>query len=89
MYVKIPFCIESTKVLRVPVVKYLKGRNPLTSGLEGDINIESDCEVDLPGVADALPNTREEKEEKARPVLITGSFATYVYLFILLMDQGE
>jgi len=59
------------------VVKYLKGQKALTNDLEGDLNIESDCEGDPMGIGPEPSKTKEEKEE-TRAVLITGSFSAYV-----------
>ena len=61
-----------------PVVKYVKGRNHLISDLEGDVNVESDCDGHIPGLEDELHNAKEEKKE-TRAVLITGSFSAYVH----------
>ena len=59
------------------MVKYIKGQNITTNDLEGDLNIESDCETDPMGVGlETL--TIEEKEEETRAVLITGSFSACV-----------
>ena len=60
-----------------PVVKYVKGRNPLISDLEGDVNVESDCDGDILGLKDELHNAKDEKKE-TRAVFITGSFSAYV-----------
>ena len=58
------------------MVKYFKGRDTLIKDLEGDVNIESDCEGDSSGVGDG---TSEEKpKEGSRAVLTTGSFSAYV-----------
>jgi hypothetical protein len=58
-------------------VKYLKGQNATINDLEGDLNLESDCEGDSIGVGlETL--TMEEKEGETRAVLITGSFSAYV-----------
>jgi hypothetical protein len=67
------------------VVKYLKGRNPPVNDLEGNINIESDCDGDVPeaGDVDESLSTREENGE-IRAVLITGSFSAYVNLLLPL-----
>ncbi|KAF9650018.1 hypothetical protein BDM02DRAFT_3128015 [Thelephora ganbajun] len=62
------------------LVKYLKGRNPLVSDLEKDVNVESDCEGDSPTVKNETPTTKE-KEEPTRAVLITGSFSAWKSLF--------
>ncbi|KAF9785420.1 hypothetical protein BJ322DRAFT_1193974 [Thelephora terrestris] len=64
------------------LVKSLKGRNPLTNDLGGNVNIESDCDCDgdVPEAEDESPSTREENEE-TRAVLITGSFSAWRSLF--------
>ncbi|KAF9647695.1 hypothetical protein BDM02DRAFT_3116678 [Thelephora ganbajun] len=62
------------------LVKYLKGRNPLVSDLEGDINVESDCEGGSLTVDDETLKM-EGKEEPTRAVLITGSFSAWKSLF--------
>jgi len=66
------------------VVKYLnlKGRRPLMNDLEGDLNVESDCEGDFLEVEEEKSEVKE-KEEQARAVLITGSFSAYVDLPVL------
>ncbi|KAF9645692.1 hypothetical protein BDM02DRAFT_471820 [Thelephora ganbajun] len=61
------------------LVKYLKGRNPLMHNLEGDVNVESDCEGDSPEVKNDLKT--EEKEDQTRAVLVTGSFSAWKSLF--------
>jgi len=60
------------------VVKYLKGRNTPINDLEGDLNVESDCEGDSAGFELGTPKT-EEKEDETRAVLITGSFSACVH----------
>ena len=60
------------------MVKYLKGRNTLINDLEGDLNVESDCEGDSTEVGLETPKI-EEKEDETRAVLITGSFSACVY----------
>ncbi|KAF9643565.1 hypothetical protein BDM02DRAFT_3132344 [Thelephora ganbajun] len=55
------------------LVKYLKGRNPLTHNLEGDVNVENDCEGDSPGVKNETPKAK--KEDRTRAVLVAGSFS--------------
>ena len=60
---------------------YLKGQNPMVNDLEGDLNVESDCEGESVGAELEVPTVKEEKEEKeeeTRAVLITGSFSAYV-----------
>ena len=60
------------------MVKYLKDRNTLINDLEGDPNVESDCEGDLTEVGlETL--TMEGKEDETRAVLITGSFSVRVH----------
>jgi len=63
------------------LVKHLKGQNPLINDLEGDVNVESDCEGDSLGIRDGTSDTKEEVEEQTRAVLITGSFAAWKSLF--------
>lgn len=70
------------------MVKYLKGRNSLVRNPDGDICTESDCEGEA-RAEDESSNMKEEEEEKARAVLITGSFATYVRSFTpALVSRG-
>jgi len=57
------------------VVKYLKGGSVPVKDLEGDVNVESDCEGDSTVPNDGTP--KEEKEE-SRAVLIAGSFSACV-----------
>jgi len=59
------------------VAKYPKGQNVTINDLEGDLNVESDCECDSIG---AGPETqmKEEKKEETRAVLVTGSFSACV-----------
>jgi hypothetical protein len=59
------------------VVKYLKGQNNPVSDLEGDVNIESDCEEGPPGDKKGIQKAKEEKGEETRAVFITGSFSAY------------
>jgi len=58
------------------VVKYLRGKNTLVNDLEGDPNVDSDCEGDTTGAYD---ETLKEENEESRAVLIAGSFSAYVY----------
>lgn len=60
------------------MVKYLKGRNTPINDLEGDLNVESDCEGDSAGVELGTPKM-EEKEDETRAILITGSFSACVH----------
>ena len=57
-----------------PVVKYLEDGKSIIKDLEGDINVESDCEGDSPEVT----SEEEKKEGGTRAVLIIGSFSAYV-----------
>ena len=57
------------------MVKYINDRNTPIYDLEGDANIESDCEDDSAGASDEML----EKEE-SRAILIVGSFSAYVRL---------
>jgi len=59
------------------VVKYLKGRDTLINDLEGDMNVESDCEGGATGAGLETPEAKEKKDEETRAVLITGSFLAY------------
>ena len=63
------------------MVIYLKGRDAPINDLEGDINVESDCEDDSTGVGDGT--LKKEQEEESRAVLIAGSFSAYVYFISL------
>lgn len=56
------------------VVKYVKSQVPLINDLEGDANVESDCDEDTAGAKDGPTNVKEEKEEN-RAVLIVGSLS--------------
>ena len=56
------------------MVKHLKGRDVLINDLEGDMNVESDCEGGTTGTGSETLG-EEEKEEETRAVLITGSFS--------------
>ena len=71
------------------MVRYLKGKNPLKSNPEEDIDIESDYEGESLQVEDELQDAGEEKEEQSRAVLVTGSFATCVHIVILPLYRGE
>lgn len=63
------------KCLVSPVITYPKGGNNPTGGSEGDGDIESDCDVVLPGVNDDFP---KDEKEGTRAVLSVGSFSAYV-----------
>jgi hypothetical protein len=62
------------------VAKYLKGKNTPVADLEGDVNIESDCEEGLPGIKKGTQKVKEEEGEETRAVFITGSFSAYAFL---------
>ena len=58
------------------MVKYLEDEKSTITDLEGDINVESDCESDSTG---ADGKSEKEKEEGGnRAVLVVGSFSAYV-----------
>ena len=57
------------------MVKYLKDGSALISALEGDVNVESDCEGDSTVASDGTP---KEEWEESRAVLIAGSFSACV-----------
>ena len=57
--------------------------------LEGDVNIESDYEEVPPGVDGERSNSREEKEEQVRAILIAGSFSAYAHFPGLALFWGE
>lgn len=59
------------------MVKYLKGRNTPITDLEGDINVDSDCEGDSTAAGDGA--SKEEAKEETRAVLAAGSFSAYVH----------
>ena len=65
------------------MVKYLKRRNTLVNDLEGDVNIESDCEGYIFGTSEP-----EEKEDEICAVLIVGSFSAYE-VFSLALSARE
>ena len=54
------------------MVKYFKVQDSFIWDLEGDINVESDCEVDFPGARNRKLKEKEEKGEQIRAVLILG-----------------
>jgi hypothetical protein len=79
---------QRAAVLRSPVVKRLKGRNPPVSDLDGDVNVESDCEGDFPGVRSEPVEMKGEGEEPIRAVLTIGSFSAYVHSPITPSSRG-
>lgn len=58
------------------MVKYIKGRNILISDLEGDVNVDSDCDDYSTGARDEA--LKEGQTEETRAVLIAGSFSACV-----------
>lgn len=58
------------------MVKRFHGRDSLINHLEGDVNVDSDCEDDSIGVNVRI--LKEENEEESRAVLITWSFSACV-----------
>ena len=70
-------------------MKYLKGQNTVINDLEGDLNIESDCEYDSVGVA-LETEKAARKEEETRAVFITGSFSACVrFLPSSLVERND
>ena len=59
------------------MVEYIQGQNHLANDMEGEGDVDSDLEGDLPEARDELPQT-EEGEEQSRAALIIGSFSAYV-----------
>ena len=55
-------------------MNHFRGRDTPANDLKGDLNPESDCEDDSTGTELETPETKEEKEEETRAVLITGRF---------------
>lgn len=70
------------------MVKYLKGKNTPVNDLEGDVNIESDCEEGSPEVRKGKLKAKDETGEETRAVLITGSFSAYAF-FHYVTFSGE
>ena len=71
------------------MIKYFIGQSALTKYLERDIDIESDCEEDPWGASEETPDAKEEKEEQARAVLITGPFSVYAHFPNPVLVSGE
>ena len=63
------------------MVKYLKGQNTPVSDLEGNVNIESDCEGGSSDVTERKQKAKEENGEETHAVLITGSFSAYALFY--------
>lgn len=66
------------------MVKYLEGRNHLASDVEGNDNVESDCDGDLPGIGGGSQISMDLKEGETRVVLITGSHSACVHFLLPL-----
>lgn len=64
------------------MVKYFKGPNVPVNDLEGDVNVESDCEEGSTG-GGAEASKNEKQEEESRAVLIAGSFSACVRFLAL------
>ena len=58
------------------VVKCVKGRNALINNMEGDTNVDSDCESDPTG-SDGGKLKEEENEKETHAVLVAGSYSAY------------
>ena len=71
------------------MVIYLKDRSALINYLEGDADLDSDCESDSRGVENGASKTAEEGEEQALAVLTTGSFSAYVHSLSCLHLEGN
>lgn len=71
------------------MVIYLKDRSALINYLEGDADLDSDCEGDSRGVENGASKTAEEGEEQALAVLTTGSFSVYVHFLSCLHLEGN
>ena len=63
------------------MVKYFNGRDTLISDLEGDVNVDSDCEDNSIGVDDG---PLKEKDEGGHAVLTTWSFSACVHFLVSL-----
>ena len=70
------------------MVKYIKGKNTSVCDLDGDANVDSDCEVDLAGARKGTVKAKDENEDETRAVLITGSFAAYA-VFNPVLSLGK
>ena len=57
------------------MVKHLKGRNGLVHNLEGDANVDSDCEDHSTGVSGGTLKEERGEEEDCAVLNITGSFS--------------
>ena len=67
------------------MVKYLKGQSIIVNDLEGDVNLDSDCEGYPMGIAGG--KVAKEKQEESRAVLITGSFSACVRFLVHLRTE--
>ena len=85
MYVENRFSAQ--RALISLVVKYLIGENASSNDLEGDANVESDCEGDPP-VANGEAPEADEGKEQVRAVLITGSFSAYALVHCSLSPEN-
>ena len=59
------------------MVKHIKGKNTPVNDLEGDANVESDCEGYSSEVKKETQEAKEEEGEEPRVTFITGSFSAY------------
>jgi len=67
------------------VVKYVKGGSVPVNDLEGDVNLDSDCEGHSMGIGGGDLRNGEE----SRAVLITGSFSACVCFLALSAHREE
>jgi len=56
----------------------------MINDLEGELNVESDCEDDSTESECETPKMTEEQGDETRAVLIMGSFSAYVHFFAYL-----
>lgn len=68
-------------------MKYLKGQNALVQHLEGDDNLDSDCDDD-PTVTSNGTSKEEQGEEEERAVLAR-SFSACVHFLASSLRRGE
>src|ERR1700733_11723968 len=71
----------------VLVVKYLDVQNTPVSDLEGDVNVESDCEENSPGVEKEARKAKDEEGGETHAVFITGSFSAYAHFYPLSFSR--
>ena len=70
------------------MAKYIGEQDPFGRDPEGDVGTESDCEADLPEVANGLQEVGAREEAQPRAVLTVGSFSAYVCLHLPFLWLG-